>query len=91
MGYDVFKALEFIMDADLEDSVMAKRFTLLDKEIAGVMHDAISNLPSKNSYHFRIHTKGVGIFSKMREDIEPNSLVVEYFGEIYRQWYWYEK
>ena len=55
------------------------------------MLDAINNLPTKCSYHFRIHTKGVGIFCMKRDGIKTNSLVVEYFGEIYRPWHWYEK
>jgi hypothetical protein len=48
-------------------------------------------LPEKNTIHFKVHTKGVGIFCKKKEGIETNSLVVEYFGEIYRPWHWFEK
>ncbi len=55
------------------------------------MYEAIINLPSKNSLYFRIHTKGVGIFCKKKEGIKVNTLVNEYFGEIYRQWHWFEK
>lgn len=55
------------------------------------MHDAIMNMPSKNSYHFRVHTKGIGIFCKKKSGIKKDSLVVEYFGEIYRPWHWFEK
>lgn len=55
------------------------------------MYDAIINLPTKNEYHFRVHTKGVGIFCNMKSGIKKDSLVVEYFGEIYRPWHWFEK
>ena len=55
------------------------------------MYDAIINIPSKNEYHFRVHTKGVGIFCNMKQGIKKDSLVVEYFGEIYRPWHWFEK
>lgn len=48
------------------------------------MYDAINNLPTKNKVHFKIHSKGVGIFCKIKEGIKTNSLVIEYFGEIYR-------
>jgi len=41
--------------------------------------------------HFRIHSKGLGIFCKKEDGIEGNSLVVEYFGEIYKPWHWFEK
>lgn len=49
------------------------------------------NLPEKNAVHFRIHSKGLGIFCKRKEGIKINSLVIEYFGEIYRPWHWFEK
>lgn len=55
------------------------------------MYDAIINIPTKNEYHFRVHTKGVGIFCNMKAGIKKDSLVVEYFGEIYRPWHWFEK
>jgi hypothetical protein len=55
------------------------------------VYDGIQNFPEKNTKHFRIHTKGVGIFCKKKEGIKLNTLVVEYFGEIYRPWHWFEK
>lgn len=59
--------------------------------VARVVYDAILNFPEKNEIHFKIHTKGVGIFCNRKEGIKLNTLVVEYFGELYRQWHWYEK
>jgi len=44
---------------------------------------------SKDDPHFRVHSKGLGIFCK--RDISKEGLVVEYFGEIYTPWLWYEK
>ena len=41
--------------------------------------------------HFRVHSKGVGIFCKRPEGIKASNLIVEYFGEIYSPWSWYEK
>ena len=87
----MLRALKYIMDADLTDQILCKKYTQSDKVIATVMYDAIRNLPEKNKIHFKIHTKGVGIFCKNLEGIKCNTLVVEYFGEIYRQWHWYEK
>lgn len=55
------------------------------------MHDGIMNLPEKNAHHFKIHSKGLGIFCKRKSGIKTNSLVIEYFGEIYRPWHWFEK
>lgn len=41
--------------------------------------------------HFRVHSKGIGIFCKRPEGIKASNLIVEYFGEIYSPWSWYEK
>jgi len=35
---------------------------------------------------FKVHTKGLGVVCKKVEGIEKNSLVTEYFGEIYPPW-----
>ena len=62
----MLRALKYIMDADLNDEILSTKYTESDKIIAGVMYDAIMNLPEKNSQHFRIHTKGVGIFCRRK-------------------------
>ena len=41
--------------------------------------------------HFRVHSKGLGIFCKRKEGIKASNLIIEYFGEIYQPWNWYEK
>lgn len=85
------RALIYIINADLNDEIMALKFTNEDKIIAKIVYDGIMNFPEKNKKHFRIHTKGVGIFCNKKEGINVNTLVVEYFGEIYRPWHWFEK
>lgn len=90
-GYDVMLALNFIMQVDLADPVLSTKYTQEDKLIARILHDAISNLPELNTEHFKVHTKGVGIFCNRKEGLACNTLVIEYFGEIYRPWHWYEK
>jgi hypothetical protein len=87
----VFKALQYIIDADLSDPIINQKYTQKDQEIAQVLYDGIDNLETKNKHHFRIHSKGLGIFCKNKNGIRNNSLVIEYFGEIYRQWHWFEK
>ena len=74
----------------MDDEILQKKFTNADKRIAGVILAAIQNLPTR-ILHFRIHSKGLGIFCKRKDGIEGNSLVVEYFGEIYKPWHWFEK
>lgn len=44
---------------------------------------AIKNFSGEVDPHFRVHSKGLGIFCKRKEGIKCNSLIVEYFGEIY--------
>jgi hypothetical protein len=41
--------------------------------------------------HFRVHSKGLGIFCRRPEGIKASTLIIEYFGEIYQPWSWYEK
>jgi hypothetical protein len=55
----------------------------MEKELASLIMCAIQNLDSKNEKHFRVHSKGLGIFCKRKEGIKCNNLIVEYFGEIY--------
>ncbi len=40
-GYDVLKALRFIMDADLHDEILCQKYTQCDKEIAAIIYDGI--------------------------------------------------
>ena len=63
----------------------------MEKELARIILDAIQNVKGEIDPHFRIHSKGLGIFCNRKEGIKKNSLLVEYFGEIYPQWLWYEK
>lgn len=111
-GYDIRKALEFIIDSEPQYSKSGPesdeqldedhlqlwteksdpvRFSYMEKELARIILQAIKNLKTENDPHFRIHSKGLGIFCNRREGIRKNSLLVEYFGEIYSQWLWYEK
>lgn len=66
-------------------------FSKLEKVLAQNIINGIENVKTKNEEHFRVHSKGMGIFCKRKEGIQPSSLVVEYFGEIYPPWLWYEK
>lgn len=40
---------------------------------------------------FRVFSKGLGVICSKQGGIPRNSLVVEYFGEVYPTWYWYIK
>lgn len=87
----MLNGLQYIIDCDITDEIISQKYDIKDQEIAQVLHDAIENLPCKNVRHFRIHSKGLGIFCKNKDGIRNDSLVIEYFGEIYRQWHWFEK
>jgi hypothetical protein len=56
----------------------------MDRELAKVLLEGIQMCRRQNEKHFRVHSKGIGIFCK-------SNLIVEYFGEIYQPWSWYEK
>lgn len=63
----------------------------MEKDIAQILFRAIKNLQGEVDPFFRVHSKGLGIFCKRKEGIKSNSLIVEYFGEIYQTWYWFER
>lgn len=68
-GYDVIRALKYIIKADLKDEILSTKYNEEDKQIAKIVYNAIINFPEKNTKHFRIHTKGVGIFCNKKEGI----------------------
>ena len=55
----------------------------MDREFSSILLDGINSCRGKNECHFRVHTKGLGIFCKKEEGIKANNLIIEYFGEIY--------
>lgn len=59
------------------------KFSYMEKELARLMLEAIENVKGQIDPHFRLHSKGLGIFCKRPEGIRKGSLLVEYFGEIY--------
>lgn len=63
----------------------------MERELAANILEALANIKGQIDPHFRLHSKGLGIFCDRKEGIKRGSLVVEYFGEIYPQWLWYEK
>jgi hypothetical protein len=74
------RALMYIINADLNDEIMALKFTNEDKIIAKIVYDGIMNFPEKNKKHFRIHTKGVGIFCNnlATSNIQTNPLPLSF-------------
>jgi hypothetical protein len=59
--------------------------------MAETMLAGISMVKDRNRNYFRVHSKGIGIFCKRQDGIKASNLIVEYFGEIYQPWNWYEK
>jgi hypothetical protein len=86
LGYDIREALKYIIsERDHE------RFTESDRALAAILLSGIQMVKDNINTHFRVHSKGIGIFCKRREGIKASNLIVEYFGEIYSPWSWYEK
>jgi hypothetical protein len=67
------------------------RFGNNDKELAQIILSAINLLKNRIDPYFKVHSKGIGIFCRRKEGIKANNLIIEYFGEIYQPWNWYEK
>ena len=45
----------------------------------------------ENKDLFRIHTKGKGARCVDKKGIKQGRFIVEYFGEIYEPWRWYDR
>lgn len=52
---------------------------------------SIYNNSSLSHKSFTAFCKGIGIFCNKPEGIKSNELIAPYLGEIYPQWYWFEK
>jgi hypothetical protein len=51
--------------------------------------DVISASPDQQA--FRIHSKGKGARCLNKKGIKASEFIVEYFGELYEPWRWYER
>lgn len=51
----------------------------------------IAKISSEAKNSFTAYCKGIGVFCNRKEGVECNKLIAPYYGEIYPQWYWYEK
>lgn len=89
-NWNLLKALEYIIN----DTNQV--FKLRDKRYADGLHNAILGLSEIMSQdivlnEFRIHPKGTGVICLSPIGIPKNSLIIEYFGELYSPAKWYEK
>ena len=62
-----------------------------EKALARVLMDCYRSDKKAFYERFRIFTKGLGVVCDRPEGVKKNQLVIEYFGEIYPIWRWYEK
>ena len=85
-GYDIREALKFIIKEKSH-----ARFKEFDREMAQIVLSGIQMVRDNIERHFRVHSKGIGIFCKRKDGIKASNLIIEYFGEIYSPWNWYEK
>lgn len=89
-NWNIINALSYIINDT--NSI----FTLRDKRYADGLYNAITGLSSLLSQdivlnEFRIHPKGTGVICSNPHGIPKNSLIIEYFGQLYSPAKWYEK
>lgn len=84
-GWDIKESLKYIINDDLNT------FTNVEKELAEIILSGIDHKPRIQEEYFRIHCKGLGVKCIRKEGIKANEFIIEYFGEIYPSWKWYEK
>ena len=84
-GWDIKECLKYIVSSnDIE-------YTTADKEISEIMLSAIETRPDIQEKYLKIHCKGLGVRWQKKQGIKANEFIIEYFGEIYPSWRWYEK
>ena len=87
-GYDMKIACNYILEktnAKSEDTMFDKG----DRKYAKILLKAL-NL-NQDPEAFRVHSKGQGLICVNKKGFKKNEFIVEYFGEIYPPWCWYEK
>lgn len=87
-GYDMKNACNFIIENSYEES-KENMFEKLDRKYAKMLLQALNM--AQDPQAFRIHSKGQGLICINKKGFKKNEFIVEYFGEIYPPWYWYEK
>lgn len=83
-GWDIWESLRYIIDSP-------KVFTKVEQELAEIVLSGIEGKPKLQEEYFRIYCKGLGVVWNKPEGIKANEFIIEYFGEIYPSWRWYEK
>ena len=81
-------ACNFILEKtknNTEDNMFDKR----DRKYAKILLKAVHL--NQDPEAFRIHSKGQGLICINKNGFKKNEFIVEYFGEIYPPWNWYEK
>ena len=89
-NWNILKAFDYILE-DLHGI-----FKLRDKRYAAGLKNAIEGLgeligTDQVLNGFQIHPKGTGVICANPKGIPRNSLIVEYFGQLYTPSKWYEK
>jgi len=88
-GFDIIQVLHTILTND------NKMFTLRHQKLAAGLLNAVNGIRELSEEYgnkwFRIHPKGTGVICRAPEGIKKNSLIVEYFGEYYSPYQWFEK
>ncbi|KAL4444781.1 hypothetical protein ABPG74_015989 [Tetrahymena malaccensis] len=64
-------------------------FSNSDRKFAKILNKAIELKVDQEA--FRIHPKGMGVICINRNGIDQNDLIIEYIGEIYRPYRWFER
>lgn len=97
-GWDMKLALKKIIDSDNDQiksegsQLQNKIFNHFDRQMSKILLCGInSQTVDKQEIHFRVFTKGIGIKCMQNDGIKANSLINEYYGEIYPPWRWFEK
>ncbi|EGR30374.1 SET domain protein, partial [Ichthyophthirius multifiliis] len=91
-GWDMQKVCEFIIQNSKkkdEENNKDYIFNNQDRKFSKVILKTLKINVDPEA--FRIHSKGMGVICLNRQGIEKNDLIIQYFGEIYRPYRWFER
>ena len=88
-GYNIVEVCNFIKNHSAKTKKEEWLFTQRDWDYADLLMKNYELAEDKTA--FRIHTKGKGAICIDEKGIGQGTFLVEYFGEIYEPWRWYDR
>lgn len=90
-GWNIIEACNKLIDEFLKETDFSRKMKLTQSDAIQariVMQHLMLEWGRKG---YRVYSKGLGIIASNSIGIKKNHLIVQYYGEVYPAWYWYDK